>query len=251
MDLERRARARGARLVAGVDEVGRGALGGPVVAAAVVLDPGDPCVAAVLAGVRDSKLLDPVQRTALEPLIRSAARAVAVGRADAVEIDAIGIRGATEVAMLRALAHLPGRADLVLVDGFPIRLWRGAQQAIVHGDRLVLSIAAASIVAKVFRDAEMIALGARQPDYGWDEHKGYGAPAHLRAVETHGATVWHRLTWAPLRAVVAGDWVAPAVAPWLGRAARYGRSGRPARTGNGTSRAQPTLPGWELDGGAG
>jgi ribonuclease HII len=195
--FEHAARAAGARCVAGVDEVGRGALGGPVVAAAVVLPSDDPTAPARLSGVRDSKALGPARRLALESVIRSVAVGVGVGWVSAVQVDALGIRTATELAMLRALAALPVHPDHVLVDGFPVRLLRLPQHAIVHGDRDVLSIAAASIVAKVARDAAMIALGSVEPDYGWAEHKGYGSPHHLRAAATLGPSVHHRLTWAP------------------------------------------------------
>lgn len=196
---EREARGRGARVVAGIDEVGRGAIGGPVVAAAVVLPEPSADVAERLAGVRDSKRLGAAARVALAAVIRSVALTVGVGRAEAVEVDALGIRTATEIAMLRALAALQPPADHALVDGLPVRLLRLPQRAIVGGDRTVLSIAAASIVAKVTRDAAMIALGAADPDHGWDAHKGYGVAEHLRALSTCGPTTQHRLTWAPMR----------------------------------------------------
>lgn len=198
LDFELAALAAGARWVAGVDEVGRGALGGPVYAAAVVLPLGDPALAVSLAGVRDSKALEPDARLRALPRIMSVAVGVAIGRAGPVAVEALGIVGATQLAMLSAIVSLPVRPDLVLVDGRPLPALRLPQQAVVHGDGLVLSIAAASVVAKVHRDAEVMALAWRWPGYGWDAHKGYGAPEHLRALALQGATPMHRLTWAPV-----------------------------------------------------
>jgi ribonuclease HII len=195
LDRERQAWAAGARWVAGVDEVGRGALAGPVVAAAVVLGPEPGCVD-LTDLVRDSKLLSAGQRCAAYPAILAAARAVGVGAATPLEVDALGIARATELAMLRALDRLPRVPDLVLVDGYPVRLWRGPQRHFVRGDRLVLSIAAASIVAKVRRDAAMIAMDLAQPGYGFDRHKGYGTAEHRAALRELGATAEHRVSWA-------------------------------------------------------
>jgi ribonuclease HII len=197
LDLERQAWARGVRWVAGVDEVGRGSLAGPVVAAAVVLPP-DVADAELPVLVRDSKLLSADQRCHAFPYILAAALGVGVGAADPAEVDALGIARATELAMLRALGQLPHVPDLVLVDGFRLRLWRGAQQHMVRGDRLVLSIAAASVVAKVRRDAAMIALDLACPGYGFHRHKGYGTAEHRAALRELGATCHHRLTWALL-----------------------------------------------------
>lgn len=195
----------------GVDEVGRGALAGPVVAGAVVFDPsfrglsqspGQP--PELLDGVRDSKLAGPKERPQLADSVRHAALAWAVGEASPAEIDALGIARASEVAMIRALTGLRRRVDLVLVDGFRIRVLTGIEQrAIVRGDRTVLSIAAASLVAKVHRDDLLIRLGQTHQDFGFDRHKGYGSPAHLRAIALHGPTVQHRLSWAPLQATLA------------------------------------------------
>jgi ribonuclease HII len=214
LDLELAARADGAHWVAGVDEVGRGALGGPVYAAAVVLPLDEPDLAARLQGVRDSKVLPPAVRLALLPRIRSVAVGVAVGRAAPLAVDALGIVGATQMAMLAAVASLPVRPDLLIVDGRPMPALRLPQQGVLHGDRRVLSIAAASVVAKVHRDADVIAMAWRQPHHGWDDHKGYGAPAHLRALVVHGPTLQHRLTWAPVAPRLA--WPArPSIDGWL------------------------------------
>ncbi len=194
--------------MAGVDEVGRGALAGPVVAAAVVLEPWDDaddartestCGAlsrAAVAAARDSKQLSPAARARLAPALQAAAVDWALGWACPREIDALGIAAATRLAMRRALVRLEAPPDGVLVDGRPLPPlgpWR--QQAIVRGDAAVRSIAAASILAKVGRDAWMIRLDEACPGYGFAAHKGYGAPAHRDAIARLGPTVHHRLTW--------------------------------------------------------
>lgn len=186
--------------MAGVDEVGRGALAGPVVAAAVVL-PLEPGLADQLSGVRDSKLVEPSERERLALVVKAAASDCAVGWSSAAEIDAVGIGRATDLAILRALNGLrkSGPPDRVLVDGRGIKLLRrDVQVAVVRGDSTVLSIAAASLLAKVTRDAAMIRLGLRWPRLKLDEHKGYGTPAHLRLVHLMGPTEEHRLTWRPI-----------------------------------------------------
>jgi ribonuclease HII len=195
--VERACRAEGARRIAGVDEVGRGALAGPVTAAAVIL-PWTDGTPDHLTGVRDSKQLAPAARARLALLIREHAQAVGVGHVWPKEIDMLGIARATALAMRRALLALPERPDIVLVDGLPPAgppLPAGGQRAIVRGDRSELSIAAASIVAKAERDAWMVALAERRPDYGYDGHKGYAAPRHLRAIALCGPTPEHRLSW--------------------------------------------------------
>jgi ribonuclease HII len=198
LDLERAAWAQGERRVAGVDEVGRGALAGPVVAAAVVFRAGDD-VEALAPSLRDSKQLAPAARLALYPRIVAAAWDWALGEASAAEVDALGISRASALAMRRALTGLRRSPDRVLVDGYPLRGWRGPQAALIRGDARVTSIAAASIVAKVRRDAAMVALGQRCGAYGFDAHKGYGTAAHLEALGLHGPSVHHRLTWSPCR----------------------------------------------------
>lgn len=203
---------RGA-VVVGVDEVGRGALAGPVVAGAVAFDPtfgglvdapGLPPPS--LRGVRDSKLTPPDERASLAEQVCGCALAWATGWASAAEVDALGIARAVEVAMLRALDGLGRPIDLVLVDGYPLRglRARGTEQlAVVRGDRTVFSIAAASLVAKVRRDAALIGLASVHAEYGLDRNKGYASPEHLRALTLHGPTPEHRLTWAPVSAVCA------------------------------------------------
>ncbi len=225
LDRERAAWARGARIVAGLDEVGRGALAGPVVAAAIVLRSADADILAALAGVRDSKQLTGAERTAVYDRIVDDRLPldIGVGTVLPIEIDALGIARANDLAMVRAIADLPVVPDHVLVDGLGIRLVRLPQQAVVGGDRAVLSIAAASIVAKVRRDAAMIDLGRTWPGYGFDRHKGYGTADHLTAIRRLGPTVQHRLTWAPVARCLQPAPVArpfqPRLAGWAGTSA--------------------------------
>jgi ribonuclease HII len=200
LNAESAAWASGARWVAGVDEVGRGALAGPVLAAAVVLLPGQ-ATQELASLVRDSKLLTAEQRCSAYPLIRHSAHAIGVGQASARAVDMLGIARANALAMRRALQALALVPDFVLVDGYQVPGWSGAQRAIIRGDRTVAAIAAASIVAKVTRDAAMIGLDARHPGYGFDRHKGYGTAGHLAALAELGPSVQHRLSWAPLRAL--------------------------------------------------
>ncbi len=192
--MEEAARAAGARAVAGVDEAGRGALAGPVFAAAVVLSPGT-----IIPGLDDSKALAPEVREALGPRIRSLAAGWGVGSASAAEIDDLGIAPASFLAMRRALAALAAsgpRADFVLVDGFPIPSLGVPQKAVVRGDATVACIAAASILAKTSRDALMRELDHATPWYGFAAHKGYGSAAHLAALRRHGPSPDHRLSFA-------------------------------------------------------
>ena len=192
--IERAAHAAGARTVAGVDEAGRGALAGPVFAAAVVLDPEAP-----VAGLDDSKALAPEVREELAPRIRRLAVAWGVGSASAAEIDDAGIAPATFLAMRRALEALLAmgpRPDLVLVDGFPIPSLSLPQRAVVRGDATVACIAAASILAKTARDAVLRGLDTALPWYGFAAHKGYGSAAHLAALRRHGPSPDHRLSFA-------------------------------------------------------
>lgn len=190
--VERAARSEGARRVAGVDEAGRGALAGPVFAAAVVLPAG-----LILSGIDDSKALAPDVREDLALRVREKAEAWGVGSASASEIDALGIAPASFLAMTRALAALVGEPpDLVLVDGFAIPGLAVRQRAIVKGDATVACIAAASVLAKTARDAELRTLDGARPWYGFAAHKGYGSPAHLAALRRHGPSPDHRLSFA-------------------------------------------------------
>ncbi|MFZ1961898.1 MAG: ribonuclease HII [Roseiarcus sp.] len=191
--FERELFARGCRLVAGVDEVGRGPLAGPVGVAAVILDPDDPPE-----GVDDSKALSRARREALSELVYAKARCVSIAFASVAEIDARNIRGATLLAMARALNGLSLRADFALVDGrdVPDGLCCPAR-AIPHGDARSASIAAASIVAKVARDALMRRLDAACPGYGFARHAGYATRAHIEALARLGPTPFHRRSFKP------------------------------------------------------
>ena len=178
--------------IAGVDEVGRGCLFGPVFAAAVVLD-GDAADGLQAAGLTDSKKLTPRRRAALVPRIEECSLAWALGQASAREIDGVGIRGATELAMLRALQRLHARPELVLVDGnLPLRLWTGPQLTVVRGDSRSAAIAAASVIAKEARDGLIRRLAARCPGYGLEKHVGYGTAQHREALLASGPTALHR-----------------------------------------------------------
>lgn len=197
--------AAGYTAIAGVDEAGRGAWAGPVVAAAVILPP-DPATLTTHApwtAVADSKLLSPAQREALYPAILAAARSVGVGMASAERIDAVGILQATQEAMLAALGALALAPDFVLVDFVALPAAPAPQRALVQGDRRVLSIAAASVVAKVVRDRWMAQLDPRFPAYGFGRHKGYGTAAHREALLRLGPCPEHRRSFAPVQAVLA------------------------------------------------
>lgn len=185
---------------AGVDEVGRGPLAGPVVAAAVILDPARP-----LDGLRDSKKLTEKRREALYDEICASALAWSLGRAEVEEIDRINILQASLLAMRRAVDGLAIEPERVLVDGNRCPQLRQPCEAIVKGDDLVAAISAASIIAKVARDREMAALDAEYPGYGLARHKGYPSKAHLEALRTLGVTPIHRRSYAPVRRLLGGD----------------------------------------------
>jgi ribonuclease HII len=185
-------------LICGVDEAGRGPLCGAVVAAAVILDPAKP-----IAGLNDSKKLSPKRREALAGLIRRDALAWAVGEASVVEIDRLNILHATMLAMQRAVAGLARRPDEVLVDGNRIPALDMPARAIVQGDALEPCISAASILAKTCRDAQLLEMDRRYPQYGFAAHKGYPTAAHLAALSKHGVTPEHRRSFAPVQRVVA------------------------------------------------
>ena len=177
---------------AGVDEVGRGCLFGPVFAAAVVL-PASALAPLEAAGLTDSKKLTARRRAALVPQIQHLAIAWALGQASAAEIDRGGIRLATEQAMHRALQKLPQVPPMLLVDGvLPLRGWTGAQTTLVAGDSLCLAIAAASVLAKQARDGLMVALAQRFEGYGLERHAGYGTAQHQAALASLGLTPLHR-----------------------------------------------------------
>ena len=183
------------RDVAGVDEVGRGCLFGPVFAAAVVLE-GSAAEELLREGLTDSKKLSAKRRASLVPVIQSLCVASGLGQASAREIDACGIRVATERAMLRALQRLPQRPGLVLVDGnLPLRLWQGQQRTVIAGDSRSAAIAAASVLAKEARDALIRRLSARFPGYGLERHAGYGTAQHRQSLMASGPTPLHRHTF--------------------------------------------------------
>jgi len=193
--LEEAARLRGALRIAGLDEVGRGPLFGPVVAAAVILPKG-----CRLQGLTDSKKLSEKQRNQLDPEIRLNAVAWAIAAVDAETIDRINIRRASLLAMRMAVEQLALSPDFLLIDGRDIIDWPCPQQAVIRGDAISLSIAAASVLAKVHRDRLLFALDAAHPGYGLASHKGYATTAHLRALIALGPTPLHRLSFAPVRA---------------------------------------------------
>ena len=181
----------GIGLVAGVDEAGRGPLAGPVVAAAVIIDPGRR-----VKGLRDSKLLTPARREELFAIISERARAIGVGIVDHETIDRINILRATEAAMLAALSRLAVPPDLVITDFVRLAPLQCPQKNLVGGDARCASVAAASIVAKVTRDHMMRELDAKYPDYGFARHNGYATPEHLTALDRLGPCPIHRRTFA-------------------------------------------------------
>ena len=190
---ERAARSAGYQSIAGVDEAGRGALFGPVFAAAVVLDP-----ARQIRGLDDSKHLPADRREVLAERIRDRAVAWAVAGADAFEIDRVNILQASRLAMRRAIERLRFRADYLLIDAVTVDLPL-SQKALIHGDSLCFSIAAASILAKTARDAALAQWDSVFPDYGFSHNKGYGTPDHLAALEKRGPTTLHRFSFEPVR----------------------------------------------------
>jgi len=202
--LERAAVADGAKLVCGIDEAGRGPWAGPVVAGAVVLDP-ETLGATLLRGLDDSKKLKPEAREVLFRELQARAR-IGVGIADVDEIDSLNILQATMLAMARALGDLGTPApDLALVDGNRAPELACAARTVVKGDGLSLSIAAASIVAKVSRDRMMAELDRRHPGYGWARNAGYGTAEHQAALASLGVTPVHRRSFAPIRKILSPD----------------------------------------------
>ncbi len=190
---ENAAYSQGAHHVAGVDEVGRGPLFGPVVAAAVILSRN-----CHIPGIDDSKRLSENKRNALEPQIRAEAVSWAIAEVDACTIDQINIRQASLLAMRRAVDQLMPCPDYLLIDGRDTIQWQGRQQALIHGDATSYSIAAASILAKVHRDRLMLDLDRRFPGYGIAQHKGYPCAAHRDALARLGPTPLHRRSYGPV-----------------------------------------------------
>jgi ribonuclease HII len=194
------------RHIAGLDEAGRGALAGPVVAAAVILPLDNPDLELILWGVDDSKQISAVRRAELFEIVRQTAVSYGIAAVDAAVIDAIGIIPATKQAMRGALSQLDPTPDYLLIDG-RIRLSTipTPQQSIIRGDSASLSIAAASILAKVSRDRLLVELDRQFPHYGFAQHKGYGTGQHRQALTDWGPCAEHRRSFAPLRPTVFGD----------------------------------------------
>ena len=200
MRHERELRLAGFQRIAGIDEVGRGSLAGPVVAAAVILPEYHR-----IKGLRDSKVLSRPRREALYQRILDRADAVGVGCVEVEVIDRINILQATKLAMTEALGRLPQRPDHLVIDALSLRDVELPQRAIIDGDAISASIAAASIVAKVTRDRICAELDDRYPAYGFARNKGYGTPRHLDALLTEGPCEWHRRSFAPVRMLLSGE----------------------------------------------
>jgi ribonuclease HII len=181
-------------LICGVDESGRGPLAGPVIAAAVILEEGN-----IIKGVADCKQLSAKKRELLFPIIQQKCLAWAIGRAEVEEIDKINILQASLLAMQRAIDQLAIKPELILVDGLHCPKIKFSVKAIVRGDETVHVISAASILAKVIRDREMIAYAKKYPQYGFAKHKGYGTKQHLEAIKQYGITAIHRRSFAPVK----------------------------------------------------
>lgn len=201
LDLEYRVfRQTGLSLIAGLDEAGRGAIAGPVVAAAVILPLDKPDLLEALDGVNDSKQLSAHQREELYDLVLEQALAFGIGSSSAADVDRLGILPANALAMHMALTQLKTPPDYLLLDGrMRLRNVPLPQESIIRGDSLSLSIAAASILAKVSRDREMVTWHKQYPDYGFDQHKGYCTRGHQATLARHGPCAIHRHTFAPIR----------------------------------------------------
>lgn len=192
--FESAARERGFTLVGGIDEVGRGPLAGPVVAACVVAS--KPLF---IKGLNDSKQVRPELRLEIAESVKAAAVAWAIGMASVAEIDRLNIYWASVLAMERAIAQLARPPEYLITDAVRIRAYPGPQEPLVHGDARCAVVAAASIVAKVHRDALLVELDREDPRYGFAAHKGYATPLHLEALREHGPSVHHRANWARVR----------------------------------------------------
>lgn len=200
MRHERELRLAGFRRIAGIDEVGRGSLAGPVVAAAVILPDRHR-----IKGLRDSKVLPRARREALYELILDRAEAVGVGCMEVEVIDRINILQATKLAMRQALGHLDPMPDHLVIDALSLREVDLPQRPIIDGDAISASIAAASIVAKVTRDRICAEFDDRYPAYGFARNKGYGTRRHVEALINEGPCEWHRRSFAPLRLMLEGE----------------------------------------------
>jgi ribonuclease HII len=194
LERERALWAKGFEVVAGVDEVGRGPIAGPVIAGAVVFAPGQEPID----GLRDSKLLTAKERERLADEVRRVALAWALGGASVREIDRINIRRATALAMRRALDHLRRSPDYVLLDGHPLPELNCEHESVIDGDALCQTVSAAAVLAKCARDRLMARLAPRYPDFGWDHNKGYATLDHLSALTRTGPTPHHRISFSPI-----------------------------------------------------
>lgn len=190
-DFEEQARSEGYKLIAGVDEVGRGCIAGPVVAAACILDLEKP----MPKGLNDSKKLDADTRTRIAAELKQTCIAYAIGQVEAKEVDRINILEATKKAMLVAIASLKPAPDHLLIDALHLKQTPLPQKSIIKGDSISVSIAAASILAKTYRDELMTAYNEQFPQYGFAAHKGYGCASHYEAVRKYGPCVLHRLSF--------------------------------------------------------
>lgn len=196
--IERSLQIRGCRIIAGLDEVGRGCLAGPLVAAAVILPLESSAALQGLAAVRDSKDIYPAEREELYTAVLGAARAVGIGWVGHEAVDHQGIAAANRIAMERALAALRLRPDALIVDYLRVPNCPMVQYCLPRADALSLSVASASIVAKVVRDRWMVRCHTRFPEYGFADHKGYGTSRHLAALRSHGPSPVHRRSFAPV-----------------------------------------------------
>jgi ribonuclease HII len=192
--FEEAARAKGFRLVGGIDEVGRGPLAGPVVAACVVAT--QPLF---IRGLNDSKQVRPELRIEIAQIVKLRAVAWAIGSACVAEIDRLNIYWASVLAMERAIASLTSAPEYLITDAVRIRSFMGPQEPLIHGDARCALVAAASIIAKVHRDALMVELDKEDARYGYAFHKGYSTPHHLEALRVHGPSIHHRANWARVR----------------------------------------------------
>jgi ribonuclease HII len=192
--FEEAARAKGFRLVGGIDEVGRGPLAGPVIAACVVAT--QPLF---IRGLNDSKQVRPELRIEIAEIIKLRAVAWAIGSACVAEIDRLNIYWASVLAMERAIASLAAAPEYLITDAIRIRSFVGPQEPLIHGDARCALVAAASIIAKVHRDALMVELDQVDSRYGYALHKGYATPIHLEALRVHGPSIHHRANWARVR----------------------------------------------------
>lgn len=202
LDFEKAGWQQGCATIGGIDEAGRGAWAGPVVAAVLVLPPRQPGLEALLSGVRDSKQMTARQRSSWAAKIKTAAEGWGVGEASSLEIDGMGILAATRLAAQRALACLPFSPDRLLIDYITLPEVDMPQLSLVKGDARVLSIAGASILAKTARDALMEGYDLEYPGYGFARHKGYGTAIHLAALQRLGPIAIHRMTFAPVKEIL-------------------------------------------------